>query len=357
MSVAPGAHLAQKPINICSKRLAFGVVPVDETLTMELEVENISDRQCQIRCKLDTSNPVVKLIDNKLTMIDPKKSMKIRVSFTPNSRGRYQLFLSVEVPAQNFLRKIPIWGIGGVARISPMGSTIQKSPNPSEFSLFLSTNRPISFKLCNNGDRDGFALMTVYDSSMKPIPNEYITYRPRRGVIVKKDSVKDVEIVIDPSYTEHHDDDYRTSSAMSSASSIRRRVSVGSDYVVQICWGEEVLRERLRWLDYRTGQPHHIDGLDFTSHMFYGENDVRKPPEATPTIVAEDVELFASSYRSLYLNVFSSTRDLFAFKETMKSSSGSGNDVTVLETTAFRHQTFVNDVTMMAKPQPPVKRY
>ncbi|EGT39666.1 hypothetical protein CAEBREN_29150 [Caenorhabditis brenneri] len=91
--------------------------------------------------------------------------------------------------------------------------------------------------------------MTVYDSSMKPVPNECIIYRPGRGVIVKKDSFKDVEIRIDTSMTDHQDDDCRASSAMSTASSIasvRRRVSVGADYVVEICWGEEVLRQRLR---------------------------------------------------------------------------------------------------------------
>ncbi|EGT39643.1 hypothetical protein CAEBREN_07634 [Caenorhabditis brenneri] len=36
----------------------------------------------------------------------------------------------------------------------------------------------------------------------------------------------------------------------------------------------------------------------------------------------------------------------------MRNSSNfsSGSDVTVMETTAFRHQTFVNDVTVVPKP-------
>ncbi|CAL2029158.1 unnamed protein product [Caenorhabditis brenneri] len=345
-----------KPIQIGSKRLAFGVVPVNETLTMEIEIENVSDRQCLVRSNLDSNTTVVRIVDNKSTIVDPKKSMKLRVSFTPNRRGRYQVLLSIEVPSQNFHQKIPIWGFGGVSNIIPTSPLIQKTPNPSEFAMFSANMKRISFKLSNSeGERDGFALMTVYDSSMKPVPNECIIYRPGRGVIVKKDSFKDVEIRIDTSMTDHQDDDCRASSAMSTASSIasvRRRVSVGADYVVEICWGEEVLRQRLRMLEFHTGQAHLIDGHDFTSHRFNGEDDFRKLPEGYPKILTEDNDLFASSYRTLYISLFSSTHDFQAFRETMRNSSNfsSGSDVTVMETTAFRHQTFVNDVTVVPKP-------
>uniref|UniRef100_A0A1I7T183 ASH domain-containing protein n=1 Tax=Caenorhabditis tropicalis TaxID=1561998 RepID=A0A1I7T183_9PELO len=344
---------ATKPLRISAKRMAFGIVPLNETLTMELEVENVSDRQCQVRSKLDSSTSVMKILDNKLTIVDPKKSIKLRVAFTPTSVGRYQLLLSIEVPAQNFIQKIPVWGMSGIGNVAPLSKTLLSTNNPSEFGMYSPNMKRISFKLGNlGGFRDSFALVTVFDSAMRPIPKEYISYRPARGNVIAKQTEKEIEIRIDPLFAEHHDEDSRTTSAMSTASSMtatRRRTASGADFVVQVCWGEEILRQRLRLLESRTGRRQSIDSHDFTSHRFHGEDELRPPPENFPAIVIEDADLFASSYRTFYISVFSSSRELTAFRAATGNSmnSGSGNDTTILETTAFRHQTFFNDVTMM----------
>ncbi|CAO4361835.1 unnamed protein product [Caenorhabditis nigoni] len=350
---------APKPLRFHVSRLGFGYVPIGETLTMQLEVENTTDRPCKVNARLDSKITCFKVLDNATTMIDPKKAIKVRVAFTPTSLGRYSLYLKAEVAEQNFTQKIPVWGWGGVSRIAPISArNLQPTSNSSEFAMFASDMKRIAFKLGNSGDRSGFSLLTVYDSAMRQVPNSYVRFNPSNGVVIGKNYEKLIEIRIDPSYLDHYGEltNNRTSSAMSTVStassmaSLRRRVIAGSDFVVQVAWGVEGIRERLRMLEMKRKRRQMIDGLDFTSHPFTDEKCVvYPPPDAYPTISDEDHDLFAASYSNFYINIFPSPDGLNAFRAATVSSDKFNNDATVLETSAFRHQTFVNDVTMVPR--------
>ncbi|UMM13252.1 hypothetical protein L5515_001627 [Caenorhabditis briggsae] len=350
---------APKPLRFHVSRLGFGYVPIGETLTMQLEVENTTDRPCKVNARLDSKITCFKVLDNATTMIDPKKAIKVRVAFTPTSLGRYSLYLKAEVAEQNFTQKIPVWGWGGVSKIAPISArNLQPTSNSSEFAMFVSDMKRIAFKLGNSGDRSGFALLTVYDSAMRQVPNSYVRFNPSNGIVIGKNYEKLIEIRIDPSYHDHYGEltNNRTSSAMSTVStassmaSLRRRVIAGSDFFVQVAWGVEGIRERLRMLEMKHKRRQMIDGLDFTSHPFTDEKCVvYPPPDAYPTISDEDHDLFAASYSNFYINIFSSPDGLNAFRAATVSADKFDNDATVLETSAFRHQTFVNDVTMVPR--------
>ncbi|ULU12302.1 hypothetical protein L3Y34_015549 [Caenorhabditis briggsae] len=336
---------APKPLRFHVSRLGFGYVPIGETLTMQLEVENTTDRPCKVNARLDSKITCFKVLDNATTMIDPKKAIKVRVAFTPTSLGRYSLYLKAEVAEQNFTQKIPVWGWGGVSKIAPISArNLQPTSNSSEFAMFVSDMKRIAFKLGNSGDRSGFALLTVYDSAMRQVPNSYVRFNPSNGIVIGKNYEKLIEIRIDPSYHDHY------VSTASSMASLRRRVIAGSDFFVQVAWGVEGIRERLRMLEMKHKRRQMIDGLDFTSHPFTDEKCVvYPPPDAYPTISDEDHDLFAASYSNFYINIFSSPDGLNAFRAATVSADKFDNDATVLETSAFRHQTFVNDVTMVPR--------
>ncbi|EFP12688.1 CRE-SPD-2 protein [Caenorhabditis remanei] len=356
-SYAQTSSGTMKPLKIHATRIAFGVVPQNETLTIEIEIENISERPCQVRSTIDSAKSEVQILDNKMAMIDPKKSTKLRVAFTPTLIGRYNMFLKVEVPAQNFTQSIPIWGYGGFAKITPFSETdLRPTDNASEFVMKASNMKRITFKLNNSGNRTGFALMTVYDSAMRPVPNDFVNFYPARGVVVHRQCDKRVEVRIDTSYLGHYDElsNHRTSSAMSTAStssmaSCRKRAIPGTDFVVQVAWGEETIRERLRLLEIRTGRHQIIDGQDFTSHQFADEK-AAVHPAGCPTIIDEDADLFASSYNTFFINIFPSPSGLKAFQAaSVHLPKATNSDVTVLETSAFRQNTFVSDATMMSR--------
>lgn len=354
---------ALKPLKIHTSRLAFGYVPTGETLTMQLEVENVSDRSCQVHASFDrnSTRPYFQLLDNEATMVDPKKSMKIRVAFTPTSLGRYSIYLKIEVPTQNFTQMVSVWGFGGISKIAPIpAQDLRPTSNSSEFAMCSFDMRRISFKLGNSGTRSGFALLTVYDSSMRPVPSDYVRFSPSQGVVIGRNSEKRIEVRIDSSYIEHYDEfaSRRASSAMSTVStatsmvSLRRRGIPGTDFVIQVAWGVEGIRERLRMLEAQNKCRKLIDGLDFTSHAFTDEKpDVYPPPNGFPKISNEDSDLFASSYNSFYINIFPSPSGLNAFRAATVISAATNNDATLLETSAFRHNTFVNDVTVVQRPK------
>lgn len=341
-----------KPLRIHAKRVAFGCVAVGETLRVEVEVENISDRQCLVRASTDSTTPVYQILDNKLTMVDPKKSIKFQVSFSPSSVGRYQVIMSIEVPAQNFIHKIPMWGNGGIAKFVPTSPDLQQTINQSEYAMCTSCAKRISFKISNSaGTRDGFAMIKVFDSAMRQLPDGCVAFFPAPGFIVKKKSDKRVDIRIDSSYIDLHDENnFRTSSSLSTASttsSFQRRILPGAKFFVHVVWGEETMRTRLRLLEVRTGQHQLIDGHDFTSFQFSDEEVLRAVPVGFPAIKPEDRDLFAASYRSFFINFFTSTTEFRAATSRKKKEICSNDDSTLLETTAFRNQTFVNDVTIV----------
>uniref|UniRef100_A0A8R1DVR5 Cep192/Spd-2-like domain-containing protein n=1 Tax=Caenorhabditis japonica TaxID=281687 RepID=A0A8R1DVR5_CAEJA len=350
-----------KPLKITARRLAFGAVPVNESLTMEMEIENISDRQCHVRSEIDSKTLVYQILDNKMMVIDPGKTIKLRVAFNPTSVGRYQVFMLIEVPAQNFRQKIPIWGIGGVALIQPIASPeLQPTANIAEFAMYTNNLSRISLKLANKGSREGFALISVFDSSMHPLPTNSLSFNPSCGVVLKRNHEKRVDIRIGVLEEDPHD---RMSSAMSSvsttssASTVRRfAASSGANYIIQIAWGEEILRQRLRMLAEQTRRHRPIDGHDFTKTRFADESELKTEERTSlPSILPEDACLFSSTYRTHNIYVFSSARGASAFRAAHSSSSSSrfssstldSADATVLETTAFRQQTFVNDATIM----------
>lgn len=355
-----------KPLRIHTSRLAFGYVPTGETLTMQLEVENVSDRSCQVHACFDrnSTKPYFQLLDNETTMVDPKKSIKIRVAFTPTSLGRYSIYLKIEVPTQNFTQMVSVWGFGGNSKVAPIpAQDLRPTSSSSEFAMYSFDMRRISFRLGNSGTRSGFALLVVYDSSMRPVPSDYVRFSPSQGVVIGRNSEKRIEVRIDSSYVEHYDEfaSRRASSAMSSVStattatsmtSLRRRGIPGTDFVIQVAWGVEGIRERLRMLEIQNKCHKQIDGLDFTSHAFTDEKpDVYPPPNGFPKISNEDSDLFASSYNSFYINIFPSPSGLNAFRAATVISSATNNDATLLETSAFRHNTFVNDVTVVPRPK------
>lgn len=90
---------------------------------------------------------------------------------------------------------------------------------------------------------EGFALISVLDSSLRPLPSYSTTFWPASGVVLRRQFEKRIEIRLDTAVLD--DPDCRTSSAMSSVSTARRRASE-ADLVIRISWGEEVLRQRLK---------------------------------------------------------------------------------------------------------------
>lgn len=335
-----------KPLLIVQKRLAFGCVAINEVLYMDLEIQNISDRQCQVRTTVKSTSNSFQVQDNALTIVQPNKVVILRIAFKPSQVGRFQTMLAVEVVAQNFCQQIPMWGFGGVANISPMAKNLLPTKNPSEFIMHIVDLRQLSFTLFNkNGNQKGFALVTVFDASNLPIDDKLVRYYPSRGVIIKPGQTMNMEIRISSSFSNNYDD--RAPSAMSNASSTRR--ITGADYYVKVCWGEEHMRYRMRVLQAATKKHEVIDDHCFTSVRFEGEEPYSSPQNGFPAIIQDDIGLFSSSYRKFFINFFSSWSALNKYKEEHNESYGDGN-VTILETTAFRNQTFVKDATMIQKP-------
>ncbi|CAI2321902.1 unnamed protein product [Caenorhabditis sp. 36 PRJEB53466] len=349
MSSAAGAN-PTRPLTFSAKRLAFGTVAKGENLTMELEYTNVSDRQLHVRTALDSSNRAFQILDNKTIAVEPGRSGRVRVDFTPYAIGRFQVFMQVDVPAQNWRQAIPVWGIGGTAKIAfvTSGQDVQSTGKPSEFTMLTSNLSRISFKLNNIGQREGFALISVFDSQMRPLNSPVLL--PSRGILLRPGHEKRIEIRVDLNVLlqDQHPDDIRTSSAMSTASTssvmtVRRRApSSEADLIVQIAWGDEIIRQRLKMLEKNSGRRESIDGLDFTSFPFADEKC--SAPTDSPLILPEDSALFASSYRTQHLFIFSHQRAFAAFRAASGSHQTCGGaDNTILETTAFRHHTFIRD--------------
>lgn len=87
---------------------------------------------------------------------------------------------------------------------------------------------------------------------MRQLPDGCVAFFPAPGFIVKKKSDKRVDIRIDSSYIDLHDENnFRTSSSLSTASttsSFQRRILPGAKFFVHVVWGEETMRTRLRLL-------------------------------------------------------------------------------------------------------------
>lgn len=101
-------------------------------------------------------------------------------------------------------------------------------------------------------------------------------------------------------------------------------------------------------LETQTSRHQQVDSQDFTSFRFADEEAARPVDSSFPAVLPEDFSLFSSSYRTVYVFVFSSYT---AFRKASACrASADCTESTILETTAFRNQTFVNDATVMPRP-------
>ncbi|CAB3408606.1 unnamed protein product [Caenorhabditis bovis] len=347
-SVRTSASISQKPqfLQLSAKRLAFGAVDIGDSLALEIEVENITNRTHQVRCSLDSTTKSFKILDNRLMRLESGQKSRVRVEFSPECIGRYQVLIRFEIVGVNALQSIPIWGFGGICQIAPIVQGDLSLSNSNDFVLQANTFTNLSFVLRNNGRRDGFARIDVFDSMMKPIS---CTISPARGVILKHHGERKVRIRLTENLPMLNSD-HRSASSMSSYSN--RRSLSGADLLIMIRWGEEVLRHRLKLLEKKTGQHIKVDECDFTRTPFDGEQEFNVPG-GYPSVHIDDKSLFEAGCRTTNILVYS-TRNARKFEQAYHRSASSSldpNEATVLETTAFRHQTLIRDqdVTLMPR--------
>ncbi|CAD6184710.1 unnamed protein product [Caenorhabditis auriculariae] len=342
-SIAPMAvrpSRSKHPLTMSSRRLGFGYVAVGDSLSMDLDLTNVCERAVQVRATLDSNSKAFEVVDNRIMHLAPGQSSKVRILFKPMAAGRYQLMLEISTMNLGVNYQVPCWGCGGVADIQPEITPYLFATRTKDFVLKTSNFSSVTFSLRNNGMRDGFVRLNVISSDQNPIECKV---SPRLGVVLPRKARKVFEVqFLDTNFGGNS----RSSSSMSTSSSTTSRRSLDADAVIEIHWGEEIQRQRLKILEKEKRERILIDGLSFTDFDFEEEVPLRRTQDL-PKILEDDRTIFEATCRVTRILVQSSRSSR---KFAHDSMSGSDLDNTVVERTAYRDNTYFLDIDVTRVP-------
>ncbi|KJH53505.1 hypothetical protein DICVIV_00248 [Dictyocaulus viviparus] len=290
--------------------VAFGFVAIGDTAVSNVDVTNRTDNSLRIRAKLSHTGPPFALLDSQILLLDPRRTVSLRIEFSPTQNARFctNLLIAVEGgggPQMNY--RMPIRGLGGTAIVTVKARDDLRLSRNGTYILQSCYESTFSFALTNSGNRRAFSRIIVLymteSGALEPVPVEI---RPAPGIVIDRAKGRFLPLLYNVSIRLQcslPNSDWKSSqsSLVSTASTTQQRAV--SKLQVLVYWGEERTRLRLRCFEKLRGISHLCDGIHFTD-AFVGEDLSFCPPEDHP-ISKEDMRLFDQTLRMCTIYVCS----------------------------------------------------
>ncbi|VDK79848.1 unnamed protein product [Litomosoides sigmodontis] len=247
----------------------FGFVDIKCRVTRAVRLRNISSKSLNLKLQLHSMSKGYELLEQGIVVLKPRQVHLIHVIFQPPFGACFQNALTIRVlNAEHINYSIPLIGSGGVAGLRILTQCGLTMLRDGSFVLTTQGVTNISFDVENKGLRDAFVRIVVVNKETKKAVGRCII-SPSECVSILHRSKQKFTIEVPSICGEEINGNSNHSFPFSSFS--MPSVSGNAQYYVQLLWGEEAQRRRLKRYEDMKCATFTFNGHTFTKCKFINE--------------------------------------------------------------------------------------
>uniref|UniRef100_A0A1I7VSQ0 ASH domain-containing protein n=1 Tax=Loa loa TaxID=7209 RepID=A0A1I7VSQ0_LOALO len=247
----------------------FGFVDVKCRVNRTVRLRNISSKSLNLRLQLHSMSRGYELLEQGIIVLKPQEIHLVHVIFQPPFGACFQNTLTIRVlNAEHINYSIPLLGSGGVAALRILTQSGLTMLRDGSFVLTTQGVTNISFEVENKGLRDAFVRVAVVNKETKKAVGR-CTIVPSDCVSILHRSKQKFAIEVPSFCSEESNGNSNRSFPFSSFS--MPSVAGNTQYYVQLLWGEEAQRRRLKRYEDMKCANFTFNGFTFTKCKFINE--------------------------------------------------------------------------------------
>ncbi|CAG9535463.1 unnamed protein product [Cercopithifilaria johnstoni] len=247
----------------------FGFVDVKCRVNRAIRLRNISSKSLNLKLELRSMSSGYELVEQGILVLKPQEIHLVHVIFQPLYGACFQNSLTITVlNAEHINYSIPLVGSGGVAGLRILTQSGLTMLRDGSFVLTAQGVTNISFNVENKGSRDAFVRIVVMNNETKKAIGQ-CTVTPSNCVSILHRSKQKFTIEFPSLYGEENNGNSNRSFPFPSFS--MPSVTGNTQYYVQLLWGEEAQRRRLKRYEDMKCANFTFNGHTFTKCKFINE--------------------------------------------------------------------------------------
>uniref|UniRef100_A0A1I8EDS2 Cep192/Spd-2-like domain-containing protein n=1 Tax=Wuchereria bancrofti TaxID=6293 RepID=A0A1I8EDS2_WUCBA len=251
----------------------FGFVDVKCRVNRSVRLRNISSKSLNLKLQLHSMSRGYDLLEQDIIVLKPQEIHLVHVIFQPPFGACFQNTLTIRVlNAEHINYSIPLLGSGGVAALRILTQSGLTMLRDGSFVLTAQGVTNISFDVENRGLRDAFVRVVVVNKETKETISG-CTIAPSDCVSILHRSKQKFSIEVPSLCGEESNGNSNPSFPFSSLS--MPLVAGNTQYYVQLLWGEEAQRRRLKRYENMKCANFAFNGLTFTKCKFINEKECK----------------------------------------------------------------------------------
>uniref|UniRef100_A0A0N5AGY1 MSP domain-containing protein n=1 Tax=Syphacia muris TaxID=451379 RepID=A0A0N5AGY1_9BILA len=275
--------------------LYFGFVELDTKMNGFIRLRNKSTSTVNLKFSLK-SNKGFKLVDQGIVILRPNETYSVHIIFQPVQAAYYRNILRISVLNADHLRySVPLEGSGGAASLEVRQRDGINMVRDGSIVVKMQGQTSVLFDLENKGIRDAFVRVIVKDKTGKIM--ERVQVFPSDFAVVLRHRIQRFEINLADELPSNY-----SSASMSYASSHFTH-SFNPEYFVQLLWGQEGQRRKLKKFEELKGTDVLVADLSFTNRKAYNEEASKKTSAEKSMVGDFDLETFESGLRIISISI------------------------------------------------------
>ncbi|KAM3716825.1 Spindle-defective protein [Dirofilaria immitis] len=279
----------------------FGFVDIKCRVNRAIRLRNISSKSLNLRLKLHSMNKGYELLEQDIVVLKPDETHLIHVVFQPLFGACFQNSLHIRVlNAEHINYSVPLLGSGGVAALRIVMQSGLTMLRDGSFVLIAQGVKNISFDVENKGLRDAFVRVVVVDKETKKAIDR-CTIAPSDCVSILHRNKQKFSIEVPSLSSEENNGNSNHSFLISSFSTAS--VMGNTQYYVQLLWGEEAQRRRLKRYENKKCANFTFNGHTFTKCKFINEEECKSTASEDACYGCYDRDAFELGLRVTLISV------------------------------------------------------
>ncbi|VDN05657.1 unnamed protein product [Thelazia callipaeda] len=325
----------------------FGFVDVNCRVNRSVKLRNISSKSLNLKLQLHSTSKGYELLEKGIIILKPEEAHVVHIVFQPPFGACFQNVLRIKVlNAEHINYSIPLVGSGGIASLRVMAQSGLTMLRDGSFVLTAQGVTNISFCIENKGLRDSFARIVVMDKQTKtPVDGHSVIPSDCVSILHRTKQKFTVEV---PCFV-NSEANGKPNQSSPTTSLLLPSSAVAQQYYVQVLWGEEAQRRRLKKFENEICANFTFNGLTFTKCKFMNEQKCKYTASENTSCGFYDRDAFELGLRITLISVVDNRLSLMS-RNTQLLQSRTPVESIVLEpnatmSVAYHNRSVVEDIS------------
>uniref|UniRef100_A0A915Q0Y9 MSP domain-containing protein n=1 Tax=Setaria digitata TaxID=48799 RepID=A0A915Q0Y9_9BILA len=281
--------------------LYFGFVDIKCRVNRTLRLRNFSSKSLNLKLQLHSMSRGFELLEEGIVVLKSQETHFVHIIFQPPFGALFQNCLSIRVlNSEHICYYIPLLGSGGVAALRVLTQSGLTMLRDGSFVLTAQGITNISFDVENKGLRDAFVRVVVMDKETKK-SFDRCTIAPSDCVSILHRTKQRFTIEVPSLSNEENNGSSNRSYPLSSFST--QSIAGNTQYYVQLLWGEEAQRRRLKRYEKEKCADFTFNGHTFTKCKFKNERKCKSTASEDACYGPYDRDAFELGLRVTLISV------------------------------------------------------